>query len=74
MPRRRSRQARRRNEGRLNLDWVSVSYRSVVLLVVLVVGVLAATWLIWGHYDGRNSPRALASREIEAAEQGTRTI
>jgi hypothetical protein len=36
---------------------------------VLVVGALAATWLIWGHYDGRNSPRALASREIEAAEQ-----
>ena len=39
------------------------------LLIVVVVGVAAATWLIWGHYHGRNSPRALASRQIEAAEQ-----
>lgn len=57
-----------RTERRLNLDWVSVTYRSVLVVVVAVVGLTAAGWLGWSQLQGRNSPRALASREIDAAE------
>jgi hypothetical protein len=60
---------RPRNDRRLNLDWVSVRYRSVVLFVLAVGGILAASWVIWAQYHERTSPRTLASREIEAAEQ-----
>ena len=55
-------------DPRLNLDWVSVRYRSVVMLVVAVVGVTGAGWMVWSHFAGRGSPQALASREISAAE------
>jgi hypothetical protein len=55
-------------DPRLNLDWVSVRYRSVVMLIVAVVGVTGAGWMVWSHFAGRGSPQALASREISAAE------
>ena len=55
-------------DRRLNLDWVSVRYRSVVMLVVALVGLSAGGWLAWSHFHGRNSPQTLASREIVAAE------
>ncbi len=55
-------------DRRLNLDWVSVRYRSVLMIVVAVAGMVGAAWFLWSHYQGRSSPRALAGREIEAAE------
>ena len=55
-------------DRRLNLDWVSVTYRSVLVVVVSVVAVTAAGWMTWSHIQERGSPRTLASREIDAAE------
>jgi hypothetical protein len=55
-------------DRRLNLDWVSVSYRSVAMLLIIVVGLAGGGWLVWSHFHDRSSPQALASREIEAAE------
>ncbi|MFQ5668943.1 MAG: hypothetical protein ACE5HD_00305 [Acidobacteriota bacterium] len=55
-------------ERRLNLDWVSVRYRSVVLTAMIVLGLAAGIWLVWFQYNGRNSPRALAGRAVDAAQ------
>ncbi|MCZ6649199.1 MAG: hypothetical protein O7D35_00870, partial [Acidobacteria bacterium] len=55
-------------DRRLNLDWVSVRYRSVMMLVLAIAGLAIGGWLVWSHFVEANSPTTLALRSIEKAE------
>lgn len=55
-------------DRRLNLDWVSVRYRSVMMLVLAIAGLAVGGWLVWSHFTEANSPTTLALRSIEKAE------
>ena len=59
----------KRRDRRLNLDWVTVTYRSLVLTGTILVGLAMAGWLTWSWWSARHSPRTLALAEIEVAEQ-----
>ncbi|MCZ6651201.1 MAG: hypothetical protein O7D35_11100 [Acidobacteria bacterium] len=55
-------------DRRLNLDWVSVRYRSVMMLVLAIAGLAIGGWFVWSHITESNSPTTLALRSIEKAE------